>query len=63
MNEKLIKISIPDIPILISVKNRTLDCILDNWVFENFILAAEPFSKVLQIFETCVSAKILFLVQ
>ena len=63
MNEKLIKISIPDIPILISVKNRTLDCILDNWVFENFILADEPFSKVLQIFETCVSAKSLFLVQ
>ena len=63
MNEKLIKISIPDIPILISVKNRTLDCILDNWVFENFILSDEPFSKVLQIFETCVSAKILFLVQ
>ena len=29
--------------------------ILDNWVFENFILANEPFAKVLQIFETYVS--------
>ena len=29
--------------------------ILDNWVFENFILADEPFAKALQIFETCVS--------
>ena len=32
------------------------DCIiLDNWVFENFILADEPFVKVLKIVETCVS--------
>ena len=29
--------------------------ILDNWVFENFILADEPFAKALQILETCVS--------
>ena len=30
------------------------DCIiLDNWVFENFILADEPFAKILWIFETC----------
>ena len=32
------------------------DCIiLDNRVFENLILADEPFAKALQIFETCVS--------
>ena len=31
------------------------DCIiLDNWVFENFILVDEPFVKALRIFETCV---------
>ena len=30
--------------------------ILDNWVFENVILADEPFAKGLRIFETCVSA-------
>ena len=31
------------------------DCtILDNYVFENFILADEPFAKALRIFETCV---------
>ena len=29
--------------------------ILDSWVFENFILADEPFAKVLGILETCVS--------
>ena len=29
--------------------------ILDNWVFENFILADEPFAKALRIFETKVS--------
>ena len=29
--------------------------ILDNWVFENFILANEPFAKALQIFETWVA--------
>ena len=28
--------------------------ILDSWVFENFILADEPFAKVLPILETCV---------
>ena len=27
---------------------------LDNWIFEDFILANEPFTKALQIFETCV---------
>ena len=29
--------------------------ILDNWVFDNFILADKSFSKVLQSLETCVS--------
>ena len=30
------------------------DCIiLDNWFFENFILADEPFVKALKILETC----------
>ena len=29
--------------------------ILGNWVFENFMLADEPFAKALQIFGTCVS--------
>ena len=28
--------------------------ILDSWVFENFILADEPFAKALPILETCV---------
>ena len=27
---------------------------LDSWVFENFILADEPFAKPLEFFETCV---------
>ena len=32
------------------------DCIiLENWVFENFVLADKVFAKALQIFETCVS--------
>ena len=32
------------------------DCIiLDNRIFENFILADEPFVKALHIFEACVS--------
>ena len=32
------------------------DCkILDKWVFENVILADQPFAKALWIFETCVS--------
>ena len=30
------------------------DCILDNWVSENFIITDEPFAKSLQIFETCI---------
>ena len=31
------------------------DCIiLVDWVFEDFILADEPFVKVLKLFETCV---------
>ena len=36
----------------ISTPNCT---ILDNWVFENFILADEASAKALRIFETCVS--------
>ena len=32
------------------------DCIiLDSYVFENFMLADEPFAKILQSLETCVS--------
>ena len=32
------------------------DCIiLENWAFENFILADQPFAKALKIFETFVS--------
>ena len=29
--------------------------IWDKWVFENFILADEPFAKALQLFKTCSS--------
>ena len=37
------------------VSYATADCtILDNWCFENFILADEPFGRALRIFETCV---------
>ena len=28
--------------------------ILDNWFYDNFILADEPFAKALQSLETCV---------
>ena len=35
--------------------NPTYFTILDNWVFENFILADTPFVKALWIFETYVS--------
>ena len=39
-----------------SHRANPLDCIiLDNWVFENFILTEESFAKFLRIFETCVS--------
>ena len=48
LHGKLIKLSIPDIPVMIPP-----DCIiLDSWVFENFILPDELFAKVLRIFET-----------
>ena len=41
--------------ILFSTLNKNPpDCILDNWVFENFILADERFAKTLRVFETCV---------
>ena len=34
-------------------KNSNTDCpILDNWLFENVILADEPFAKTLQFLET-----------
>ena len=51
LNGKLIKLSIPDIPVITSPNCITLD----NGVFENFILADAPFAKALQILETCVS--------
>ena len=35
-------------------KNSCLYITLDHWVFENFILADEPFAKDLRDFETCV---------
>ena len=35
-------------------KNPPVCPILCNWVFDNFILADEPFAKAVQIFETCV---------
>ena len=38
-----------------SLHGNPLDCpILCNWVFDNFILAEEPFAKALRSFETCV---------
>ena len=33
------------------IKSQVNFTILDNWVFGNFILAVEPFSKTLRIFE------------
>ena len=35
-------------------KNSSGYPILYNWVFDNFILAEEPFAKVLQSFRTCI---------
>ena len=38
-----------------SQPKNTPDCpILWNWVFDNFILAEEPFAKAFRSFETCV---------
>ena len=37
-------------------RNPSNCTILDRWVFENFVLADEPFAKTLQIHETCVLA-------
>ena len=37
-----------------SIKNPPDCSILCNWVFDNFILADEPFGEVLRSFETCV---------
>ena len=39
-----------------SLKNPPDCIILDNWVFEKYLLADEPFEKALRIFETFVSA-------
>ena len=37
------------------IKSQVNFTILDNWVFEDFILVVEPFSKALRIFEIYVS--------
>ena len=38
-----------------SLHKNIPDCpILSNWVFDNFLLAEEPFAKVFRSFETCV---------
>ena len=55
LNTNLKILSKVDVTLDISVKNPPDCIILDNWGFENFILADEPFPKTLQIFETCVS--------
>ena len=34
-------------------KNCPKSTILDNWVFENFMLAVEAFAKTFRIFEIC----------
>ena len=40
-----------------SLPKNPPDCsILCNWVFDNLMLADEPFAKVLRSFETCVLA-------
>ena len=41
-------------PIISYIANPP-DCIFDNWVFENDIIADEPFANSLQMFQTCVS--------
>ena len=41
--------------VILNVGKNPPDCaILDSWVFENFILVDEPFSKVRRSLETCV---------
>ena len=52
---KINKLFKPDVIPDISVKNSPDCIILGNWVFENFILADEPFAKASWIFETCLS--------
>ena len=37
------------------IKSQVNFTILDNWVFQDFILVVEPFSKALRIFEIYVS--------
>ena len=43
-------------PNISSEANRSYaNCtVLDDWIFENFVLADEPFAKALHTFETCV---------
>ena len=52
--------TINDNPIFINgpriLPRNPTDCtILDNWVFDNFILGDELFAKILRSFETCLS--------
>ena len=57
-NDVILLISVIGRPhISIEVNRNYPDCttILDNWIFENFILADKPFANALQIFENCVS--------
>ena len=46
-------------PNILSTNSINLpDCIIfDSWIFKNFILADEPFSKALQNLKTCVLVK------
>ena len=55
LNGNSIKLLKPVTISVVSVK-YSLDCIiLDDWVFEDFVLADEPFAKAFPIFETCLS--------
>ena len=42
-------------PVISYIANPPDCIILDNWVFENYIIADEPFANSLQMLETCVS--------
>ena len=55
LNGKLTILPKPDVIPDIAVKNPPNCIVLDNWVFENFILADEPFAKVLRMFENPLS--------
>ena len=57
-NDVILLISVigrPNISIEVNRNYPNCTTILDNWIFENFILADESFAKALHIFETCVS--------